>query len=108
MEKNIFLCQKCKSEIFSKENDEKVFQLNNNIKIIEENNLCEFCFNSLKENKYEDLIIKIGENIKEYEYMNLNVQTRFSCLFQIFHSILINKLFKLDEENKKIKKFEDL
>ena len=102
MEKNIFLCQKCKSEIFSKENDEKVFQSNNNIKIIEENNLCEFCFNSLKENKYEDLIIKIGENIKEYEYMNLNVQTRFSCLFQIFHSILINKLFKLDEENKKI------
>jgi len=102
MEKNIFLCQKCRSAIFSKENDEKVFQLNNNIKIIEENNFCEFCFNSLNENKYEDLIIKIGENIKEYEYMNLNIQTRFSCLFQIYHSILINELFILDDENKKV------
>jgi tRNA U54 and U55 pseudouridine synthase Pus10 len=102
MEKNIFLCQKCRSAIFSKENDEKVFQSNNNIKITEENNFCEFCFNSLNENKYEDLIIKIGESIKEYEYMNLNIQTRFSCLFQIFHSILINELFILDDDNKKV------
>ena len=99
MEKNIFLCQKCKSTIFSKDNDEKIFQINKNIKIIEDNNLCEFCFNSLKEDNYEDLILKIGENIKEYEYLSLNIQTRFSCLFPLFHTILIKDLFKLDENN---------
>ena len=99
MEKNIFLCQKCKSEIFSKENDENLFKINNNININEGKNLCEFCFNSLKEDNYEDLILKIGENIKEYEYLSLNIQTRFSCLFPLFHTILIKDLFKLDENN---------
>ena len=102
MEKNIFLCQKCKSTIFSKDNDEKIFQINKNIKIIEDNNLCEFCFNLLNESQYDDLILKIGKNIKEYEYLNLNIQTRFSCLFPIFHSILINNIFRINEENKTI------
>ena len=102
MEKNIFLCKKCKSIIFSKENDEKIFQIKEDIKIKEDNNLCEFCFNLLNENKYPDLISKIGENIKEYEYLNLNIQTRFSCLFSIFHSILINNLFKINDENKSV------
>jgi len=102
MEKNIFLCKKCKSIIFTKENDEKIFQIKEDVKIKEDNNLCEFCFNLLNENKYPDLISKIGENIKEYEYLNLNIQTRFSCLFSIFHSLLINNLFKINEENKNI------
>ena len=56
MEKNIFLCQKCKSAIFSKENDINIFKLNDNIKIKEDNNLCEFCLNSLNEKIYPDLI----------------------------------------------------
>ena len=102
MEKNIFLCQKCKSGIFSNENDEKNFQINDNIKIIEDNDMCEFCLNSLNENKYPDLISKIGEKIKEYEYLNMNVQTRFSCLFPLFHTILIKNIFKVNEDNKKI------
>ena len=102
MEKNIFFCQKCKSILFSKEYDEKIFQIKDGIKIKEEYNLCEFCFNLLDENKYPDLISKIGENIKEYEYLSLNIQTRFSCLFSIFHSLLINNLFKINEENKNI------
>ena len=102
MEKNIFLCKKCKSIIFTKENDEKIFQIKEDVKIKEDNNLCEFCFNLLNENKYPDLISKIGENIKEYEYLNLNIQTRFSCLFSIFHSLLINNLFKIKEDNKNI------
>ena len=99
VEKNIFLCKECKSAIFSKENEESIFQLNNNIKINEGPDLCEFCFNSLNENKYADLILKIGENIKEYEYLNLNIQTRFSCLFSLLHSKLIKDLFKLNETN---------
>ena len=102
MEKNIFLCQKCKSAIFSKENDNKNFKLNDNIKIKDENNLCEFCLNSLNEKNYPDLISKIGEKIKEYEYLNLNIQTRFSCLFPIFHSILIKNIFQINEENSNI------
>ena len=102
MEKNIFLCQKCKSAIFSKENDINIFKLNDNIKIKEDNNLCEFCLNSLNEKIYPDLISKIGEKIKEYEYLNLNIQTRFSCLFPIFHSILIKNIFQVNEDNKNI------
>ena len=102
MEKNIFLCQKCKSAIFSKENDINIFKLNDNIKIKEDNNLCEFCLNSLNEKIYPDLISKIGEKIKEYEYLNLNIQTRFSCLFPIFHSILIKNIFQVNADNKNI------
>ena len=102
MEKNIFLCQKCKSAIFSKENDINIFKLNDNIKIKEDNNLCEFCLNSLNEKIYPDLISKIGEKIKEYEYLNLNIQTRFSCLFPIFHSILIKNIFHVNADNKNI------
>ena len=102
MEKNIFLCIKCKSMIFSEENDEKIFLIKEDVKIKDDKNLCEFCFNLLNENKYPDLISKIGENIKEYEYLNLNIQTRFSCLFSIFHSLLINNLFKINEDNKSI------
>ena len=102
MEKNIFLCQKCKSAIFSKENDINIFKLNDNIKIKEDNNLCEFCLNSLNEKIYPDLISKIGEKIKEYEYLNLNIQTRFSCLFPIFHSTLIKNIFQVNEDNKNI------
>ena len=102
MEKNIFLCQKCKSAIFSKENDINIFKLNDNIKIKEDNNLCEFCLNSLNEKIYPDLISKIGEKIKEYEYLNLNIQTRFSCLFPIFHSILIKNIFHVNADSKNI------
>ncbi len=102
MEKNILLCQKCKSAIFSKENDINIFKLNDNIKIKEDNNLCEFCLNSLNEKIYPDLISKIGEKIKEYEYLNLNIQTRFSCLFPIFHSILIKNIFQVNADNKNI------
>ena len=102
MEKIIFLCQKCNSAIFTKENNIKNFKLNDNIKIKEDNNLCEFCLNSLNEKNYPELISKIGEKIKEYEYLNLNIQTRFSCLFPIFHSLLIKNIFQVNEENKNI------
>jgi len=99
MENVINLCQKCKSFISSliKEND----NLNN---ISENNNLCEFCFNSLICNNFCNLISQIGEKIKEYEYLNLNVQTRFSCLFSIFHTLLINKLIinKTDDNKKEL------
>ena len=102
MEKIIFLCQKCKSAIFSKDNDINKCQINDNIKIKEDNNCCEFCLNSLNEKNYPDLIAKIGEKIKEYEYLNLNIQTRFSCLFPIFHSLLIKNIFQVNEKNKNI------
>ena len=85
MEKNIFLCQKCESTIFSFVKEDKAFQINDFIKIKEDNNLCEFCFNSLDENKYIDLILNLEKSIKEYEFLNINIQTRFSCLFPIFH-----------------------
>ena len=103
MEKNItiFLCKKCNSTIFSTENKD-IFQTKDFITIKEDDYLCEFCFNSLNEKKYIDLILKIGENIKEYEYLNLNIQTRFSCLFPIFHSILIKRLFTINDKNKEI------
>ena len=102
MEKIIFLCQKCKLAIFSKDNDINKCQINDNIKIKEDNNCCEFCLNSLNEKNYPDLIAKIGEKIKEYEYLNLNIQTRFSCLFPIFHSLLIKNIFQVNETNKNI------
>ena len=102
MEKNIFLCQKCESTIFSFVKEDKAFQINDFIKIKEDNNLCEFCFNSLDENKYIDLILNLEKSIKEYEFLNINIQTRFSCLFPIFHSLLINNLFNADNKNKEI------
>ena len=101
MEKEIYLCKKCNNLISSqlKENiKNEIINLNN----IKENiNICEFCFNSLN-NNYSNLITQIGEKIKEYEYLNLNIQTRFSCLFSIFHSLLINKLLKNNNFKKEI------
>ena len=52
-------------------------------------------------NNFSNLITQIGEKIKEYEYLNLNIQTRFSCLFSFFHIMLINKLIK-NHNNKEI------
>ena len=100
MENNIYLCNKCKAFIFSIINNDK-----KDIKeIIEDDIKCEFCFSSLKlnNNNYSNLILKIQEKIKEYEYINLNIQTRFSCLFQIFQAILIKKLVKITDNEKDI------
>ena len=99
MENVINLCQNCKSFISS------LFKGNDNLINISENkNLCEFCFYSLNTNKFCNLISEIGEKIKEYEYLNLNIQTRFSCLFSIFHTLLINKLInnKTDDNKKEL------
>ena len=102
MENVINLCHKCKSFISSliKEND-------NLINISENNNLCEFCFNSLNSNNFCNLISQIGEKIKEYEYLNLNIQTRFSCLFSIFHTLLINKSLNNKEADDKKKELQE-
>ena len=98
MENNIYLCNKCKAFIFSIINNDK-----KDIKeIIEDDIKCEFCFSSLNNNNYSNLIPKIQEKIKEYEYINLNIQTRFSCLFQIFQAILIKKLVKITDNEKDI------
>ena len=99
MENVINLCQKCQSFIspLIKGND-------NLINFTESHNLCEFCFNSLNSTNFCNLISQIGEKIKEYEYLNLNIQTRFSCLFSIFHTLLINKLIntKTDDNKKEL------
>jgi tRNA pseudouridine synthase 10 len=101
MENLMSLCDKCKSFISSiiKEN-------NNIISTIETDKLCEFCYNSLNNNNYNNIIKQIGEKITQYEYLNLNIQTRFSCLFSIFHSLLINKLIKNNFSNN-IKELQD-
>ena len=98
----ITLCQKCKTLISPQLKDIKNEEINNliNTKENENNNKCEFCFNSLNNNNYSSLISQIGEKIKEYEYLHLNIQTRFSCLFSIFHSLLINKFLQLNKINK--------
>jgi tRNA U54 and U55 pseudouridine synthase Pus10 len=91
----IILCKKCNDFISSqlKDKDNTTKEETDNLNIKKENeNLCEFCFNSLNNNDYSYLITKIGEKIKEYEYLHLNIQTRFSCLFNIFHFLLMNKL----------------
>ena len=95
------LCDKFKPFISSiiKEN-------NNIISTIETDKLCEFCYNSLNNNNYKKIIKQIGEKITQYEYLNLNIQTRFSCLFSIFHSLLINKLIKNNFGNN-IKELQD-
>ena len=101
MENLMSLCDKCKPFISSiiKEN-------NNIISTIETDKLCEFCYNSLNNNNYTNIIKQIGEKITQYEYLNLNIQTRFSCLFSIFHSLLINKLIKNNFGNN-IKELQD-
>ena len=101
MENMIYLCQKCKS--FIKSNLEKDIKSEEFYKLfkIKENNNCQFCFGSLN-NNYSNLISQIGEKIKEYEYLHLNIQTRFSCLFSIFHLLLINKLLQNNNKNKEI------
>jgi hypothetical protein len=91
----IILCKKCNDFISSqlKDKDNITKEETDNLNIKNENeNICEFCFNSLNNNDYSYLITKIGEKIKEYEYLHLNIQTRFSCLFNIFHFLLMNKL----------------
>ena len=93
MENKIYLCNKCKSFISPIIN-------NDNSNINEDETKCEFCFYSLNNNKYINLLPKIQEQIKEYEYLNLNIQTRFSCLFPIFHTILIDKLLKINTDKK--------
>ena len=90
----IILCKKCNDFISSqlKDKDNITKEETDNLIINKENeNICEFCFNSLNNKNYSDLINKIGEKIKEYEYLHLNIQTRFSCLFNIFHFLLMNK-----------------
>ena len=100
MENFIYLCQKCKSFIYLQlEKDIKPEEFDKLFNIKENNNICEFCFNSLN-NNYSNLISLIGEKIKEYEYLHLNIQTRFSCLFSIFHLLLINKLVQKDDKSK--------
>jgi tRNA U54 and U55 pseudouridine synthase Pus10 len=91
----IILCKKCNDFISSqlKDKDNITKEETDVLNIKNENeNICEFCFNSLNNNDYSYLITKIGEKIKEYEYLHLNIQTRFSCLFNIFHFLLMNKL----------------
>ncbi len=92
----IILCQKCNNYISSQLKDSITKEEICNLIINKENeNKCEFCFNSLNDNDYSHLIKKIGEKIKEFEYLHVNIQTRFSCLFTIFHSLLINKFLQL-------------
>ena len=102
MENILFLCQDCKSFISFQLKNDKKGETKDKINIKEDNNKCEFCFNSLNNKQYSNLISQIGEKIKEYEYLNINIQTRFSCLFSIFHSILINKIVKFNNDNKDI------
>ena len=102
MENTILLCKKCHS-IISLEllKNIKKDEFDKLLDIKEDSENCEFCFNSLN-NNYSNLISKIGEKIKEYEYLNINIQNRFSCLFSIFYIVLINKLLKKNKISKKI------
>ena len=98
----LLLCKKCHS-IISLEllKNIKKDEFDKLLDIKEDSENCEFCFNSLN-NNYSNLISKIGEKIKEYEYLNINIQNRFSCLFSIFYIVLINKLLKKNKISKKI------
>ena len=93
---NLILCEKCQSFFPLNIKDDKnkpLIDNINNINIITDNNLCSFCFNSLKENSFVSLLPKIEQQIKQYEYLNLNVQTQFSRLFPLFHCNLLSTLY---------------
>ncbi len=69
------------------------------IKNLENNTKCSFCFGILNTNYFNNIQLKIKEEIEKYEYKEIKLLTNFCCLFDLFHWYLRKKT---EEKNIKI------